>query len=51
MRRWMPDFDLSPSASFISSNEGETPPSDSRRLMKSSSSYCFRVSIAVPAGL
>ncbi len=25
--RWMPDFDLSDSASFISSKEGETPTS------------------------
>ena len=25
MRRWMPDLDLRPSASFISSNEGDTP--------------------------
>src|SRR5690242_9596812 len=45
IRRWMPDLDLRPKASFISSKEGETPPSESRRLMKTSSSYCFRVSI------
>src|ERR1700687_3881643 len=41
----MPDFDLRPSASFISSKDGDTPPSESRRLIKTSSSYCFFVSM------
>src|SRR4051794_40245759 len=44
----MPDFDLRPRASFISSKDGETPPSPSRSLMKSRSSYCLRVSIYAP---
>src|SRR5258708_2753722 len=41
----MPDLDRSPRASFISSNEGDTPCSFSRLLMNSSSSYCFLVSM------
>ena len=31
IRRWMPDLERRSSASFISSKEGETPPSDSLR--------------------
>src|SRR5665213_1021516 len=46
MRRWMPDFERRSSASFISSNEGGTPASFSRSLMKRRSSYCLRVSIS-----
>src|SRR5258708_14469863 len=44
----MPDFDLSPSASFISSKDGETPSWARRRLMNIKSSYCFFVSIGTP---
>ena len=33
MSRWTPDLDLSASASFISSNEGETPLSARRAWM------------------
>ena len=40
----MPDFDFSRSASFISSNDGDTPPSLRRLLMNISSSFCLRVS-------
>src|SRR5215472_2693887 len=42
----MPDLDLRPSASFISSKEGETPSSARRRLMKVSNSCCLRVSMS-----
>src|ERR1700761_5684561 len=42
----MPDFERRSSASFISSNEGGTPASFSRSLMKRRSSYCLRVSIS-----
>src|SRR5512139_1247418 len=41
----MPDFERSPSASFISSNEGETPLSFNRLSMNSSNSYCFLVNM------
>src|ERR1700676_5408562 len=44
----MPDLDLSPSASFISSKEGGTPSICSRSLMSSKSSCCLRVSIGAP---
>ena len=46
----MPDFDLRRSASFISSKEGETPPSFSRLLMNSSSSFCLRVNTVFSPG-
>ena len=39
-----PDFEARSSASFISSKEGETPPSLRRLLMNRSSSFCLRVS-------
>src|ERR1700741_2009041 len=42
----MPDFERRSSASFISSKDGGTPASLSLSLMKRSSSYCLRVSIA-----
>src|SRR5512147_1669268 len=41
----MPDFERSPSASFISSNEGETPLPLNRLSMNSSNSYCFLVNM------
>ena len=44
MSRWMPDLDLSFSASFISSKEGEKPVVRRCRSMKISSSCCLRVS-------
>ena len=44
--RWMPDLDARSSASFISSNEGETPVSLIRSWMNMSSSCCLRVSMA-----
>src|SRR3546814_710651 len=60
-RRWMnprsssalisrctPDFDFSASASFISSNEGDTPDVLNRSLMKLNNSCCLRVSIIMP---
>src|SRR5579859_3465818 len=46
MRRWTPDLDFRPSASFISSKDGQTPDSPRRLLMNNSSSCCFLVSIA-----
>src|SRR5688572_28264511 len=41
----MPDLERRSSASFISSNEGGTPDSFRRSLMKRSSSNCLRVNI------
>ena len=43
---WMPDLDARSRASFISSNEGETPVSLMRSWMNMSSSCCLRVSIS-----
>ena len=43
--RWMPDFDLRSSASFISSKEGGTPVSFNRSWMNMRSSFCFGVSM------
>src|SRR5262245_52584861 len=48
MSRWMPDFDLRSSASFISSKEGGTPVSFNRSWMNMRSSFCFGVSIWSP---
>src|SRR5581483_3300083 len=48
IRRWTPDFDFNPRASFISSKEGEMPVSASRSWMNCSNSRCFLVSIASP---
>ncbi len=45
IRRWMPDFDLRSSASFISSKDGGTPLSCIRAWMNWSSSSCLRVSM------
>jgi len=45
IKRWMPDLDFKPSASFISSNEGDTPPFFNDSSMNIRSSYCLRVSI------
>ncbi|OJV33919.1 MAG: hypothetical protein BGO24_10915 [Sphingomonas sp. 67-36] len=47
IRRCTPDLDFSSSASFISSNDGETPVSARRSWMKQISSCCFLVSIAI----
>src|SRR3990167_3268055 len=41
----MPDLEARSSASFISSNDGETPVSRIRSLMKRSSSFCLLVSM------
>jgi len=50
--RWIPDFDLRSSASFISSKEGGTPVSFRRSWMNMRSSFCFVVSIwSLPRGL
>ena len=43
--RWTPDFDLSSSASRISSKLGEMPLSLRRLSMNNSNSRCFAVSI------
>ncbi|MGF1543744.1 MAG: hypothetical protein ACFB00_04445 [Parvularculaceae bacterium] len=43
----MPDFDLRSSASFISSNEGDTPVSAMRSWMKVNKACCFFVSMGV----
>ena len=45
MSRWMPDFDLRSSASFISSKDGGTPVSYRRSWISMSNSCCLRVSI------
>ena len=46
--KFMPDFDFKPTACFISSKDGEHPVSFRVLFMKSSSLYCFSVSMVSP---
>src|SRR5205085_5776335 len=47
IRRWIPDFERSLSASFISSKDGATPVAVSLWLININSSCCFLVNIAI----